>query len=127
MSVYFIDDIQFDSAESAAEYIVTEDDITEEEYDEYIDSDGPVYLLGHNYDISYILQRIDPTAYRCGYLDYVDVRLLELRAEVAWEIESIFEGEEEDIRGYTVYRVDPDAEDEDIAYLKDHLVDRILV
>jgi hypothetical protein len=36
------------------------------------DCEGPVELCGSTYSASYVLQEIDPVAYRCGFNDYVD-------------------------------------------------------
>jgi len=44
-----------------------------EMYEEMLDDcEGPVELCGMTYSASYVLQEIDPTAYRCGFNDYVD-------------------------------------------------------
>jgi len=41
-------------------------------YKEALDSDGPVSVAGMKFDASHILEELDPTAYRCGLVDYVD-------------------------------------------------------
>lgn len=33
---------------------------------------GDVNVAGLNYDMARVLADVDPTAYRCGYLDYLD-------------------------------------------------------
>ena len=44
-----------------------------EMYEEMLDDcEGPVELCGMTYSASYVLKEIDPTAYRCGFNDYVD-------------------------------------------------------
>ena len=43
-----------------------------EQYDESLDSDGTVTVCGFEYDPSRILKELDPDAYRCGLIDYVD-------------------------------------------------------
>lgn len=39
----------------------------------------PIDICGLTYDPSVALKRVDPTAYRCGFLDYCD--------SMEWEIE----------------------------------------
>ena len=41
-------------------------------YDEMLDMDGPVTVGGRKFDAHRILEEFDPTAYRCGFSDYVD-------------------------------------------------------
>ena len=47
-------------------------DDQEEAYKETLDSDGPVQVAGMTFDASRIIEELDPTAYRCGLVDYVD-------------------------------------------------------
>ena len=44
----------------------------EEQYKEALDEEGPVVIAGMKFDPSYALKELDPTAYRCGLVDYVD-------------------------------------------------------
>lgn len=44
----------------------------EKQYDEMLDSEGPVNIGGIKFDVSYALQQLDPTAYRCGMNDWLD-------------------------------------------------------
>jgi predicted nucleic acid-binding Zn-ribbon protein len=44
----------------------------EDSYREAIDLAGDLELCGMTYNRSYALMRLDPTAYRCGLLDFVD-------------------------------------------------------
>jgi chaperonin cofactor prefoldin len=44
----------------------------EDQYQEVLDSDGPVIIAGMKFVPSYALKELDPTAYRCGLVDYVD-------------------------------------------------------
>jgi hypothetical protein len=47
--------------------------IASEMYDEMLDDcEGPVNLCGMTYSASHVLREVDPTAYRCGFNDYVD-------------------------------------------------------
>lgn len=44
-----------------------------DQYEEMFDEIyGEVNIAGYTYDTSYALKELDPTAYRCGLLDYVD-------------------------------------------------------
>ena len=47
--------------------------MAEEMYDEMLDDcEGTVTLCGMTYSASHVLREVDPTAYRCGFNDYVD-------------------------------------------------------
>lgn len=47
--------------------------ISENDYDEMLnDCYGEIEICGMSYVASYALKEVDPTAYRCGYNDYVD-------------------------------------------------------
>lgn len=41
-------------------------------FDDLLDEDGPVVLGGYNYAPSDVFKRVDPTAYRCGLVDFAD-------------------------------------------------------
>lgn len=41
-------------------------------YNDYLNESGEVNIDGCTWDRSYVLKELDPTAYRCGYLDYAD-------------------------------------------------------
>ena len=41
-------------------------------YDESLDSYGTVSIMGLEFDPSRIIKELDPTAYHCGYNDWVD-------------------------------------------------------
>jgi hypothetical protein len=43
-----------------------------EMYDDILDSEGPVCIGGVEYSPSLVLREVDPTAYRCGFNDFVD-------------------------------------------------------
>jgi hypothetical protein len=40
-------------------------------YDEFLDCEGPVQVAGFYFDASRILKELDPTAYDCGFADWV--------------------------------------------------------
>ena len=41
-------------------------------YKEMLNEEGPVKVCGLTFDPAYIVEELDPTAYRCGLIDYVD-------------------------------------------------------
>ena len=45
-------------------------EVTEKEYDEYLDADGKINVCGNTYWPSQILKDVDPTAYSTGYTDW---------------------------------------------------------
>jgi hypothetical protein len=44
----------------------------EEQYCECLDESGDVNICGLKFAPSYALRKLDPTAYHCGLLDYID-------------------------------------------------------
>ena len=44
----------------------------ENEYCEMLNEEGPVKVAGLTFEADQIIRELDPTAYRCGLLDYVD-------------------------------------------------------
>lgn len=51
---------------------------------------GTVSICGYEYDASYAYQRLDPTGFRCGMLDYYDG----LRSDIESELEDMDDGKE---------------------------------
>jgi len=47
------------------------DDYTDQ-FDEMLDELGDIDVAGYKFSVSYILENLDPIAYRCSLLDYVD-------------------------------------------------------
>lgn len=43
-----------------------------DQYEEWLDADGDVLIAGISFSPSYILQELDPIAYRCGLFDFID-------------------------------------------------------
>ncbi len=64
---------------------VTEEKVYEM-YDEMLDEQGLIKIGNLEYYPSYVLEKVDPTAYTCGFWDFVN----------AMQIEIIDEDEEED-------------------------------
>ena len=55
-----------------------------ERFRDYLDSDGPVDIVGLSLYPSQILEEVDPVAFRCGVTDYVDMLVCD--GEIAeWE------------------------------------------
>lgn len=46
--------------------------VSDNDYDDYLDSEGEVKVAGLTFYPSYIIKNCDPTAYRCGKIDYED-------------------------------------------------------
>jgi phage shock protein A len=69
-----LDEVQDDitSTESKMENFDKNGDDVEDKYIDALDSDGTVTVAGMEYDPSRILQELDPTAYRCGLVDFAD-------------------------------------------------------
>lgn len=44
----------------------------EEQFDDMINEYHEVQIMGLEYTASDVLRKVDPTAYRCGLLDYAD-------------------------------------------------------
>lgn len=55
----------------------------EEMYDDMLDGCyGPVHIGTLEYSASYVLEEVDPIAYRCGMVDYMDsLELVEIDGE----------------------------------------------
>jgi len=51
--------------------VITETEALEM-YDDLLDCDGPVRIGNLTYPASQVLREVDPTAYQCGFNDYVD-------------------------------------------------------
>lgn len=49
-----------------------ESDDYEEQYNDLLNESGLVYIGGIEFDPSDILKKLDPIAYRCGLLDYIN-------------------------------------------------------
>lgn len=93
----------FSSEESwrIAEEIVENADI-HGDFDDYLDEEDDISILGLSYYPSYVLSRTDPTAYRCLYLDYVDG----IRSNIQSDIEKMEGGDETVFHGYIVKAVE---------------------
>ena len=52
-------------------YEIDPDDY-ENEYCEMLNEEGPVKVAGLTFEADQIIRELDPTAYRCGLVDYVD-------------------------------------------------------
>lgn len=41
-------------------------------YDDMLNEGGPVSIAGMDFDPAHALEELDPIAYKCGWLDYMD-------------------------------------------------------
>ena len=55
----------------------------EEEWRDFIDEEGPVRIIGLEYNAAHVLEQINPTAYSCGLNDYIDS--LEIEEDKAYK------------------------------------------
>lgn len=53
-------------------YEVIDEDVAYERYDESMDCEGEVDVAGTSFLPSKIIKEMDPTMYRCGFVDYCD-------------------------------------------------------
>lgn len=53
-----------------------------EQFRESLDFDGPTEICGIKFWPSKILEELDPIAYRCAFIDYLDMVLSELDTEL---------------------------------------------
>ena len=69
-----IEDIKrgIQEAQEEMDALTIDPDDCEDIYCEALDCEGPVYAGSIAFDPSHILRELDPTAYRCGLVDYVD-------------------------------------------------------
>jgi predicted nucleic acid-binding Zn-ribbon protein len=63
---------EIDAKEKELENFEIDVDDHEADYKDALDSDGPVNVAGMKFDTHRIIEELDPTAYRCGLVDYVD-------------------------------------------------------
>lgn len=86
------------------EYFELEDGDYAESFDDLLDEEGDIVILGMRYYRSTVLQKVDPVAYRCclnDYLSSLDVEddpkyqaLCEQIDELEWALEQIEEESE---------------------------------
>lgn len=80
--------VNFDTVEEVSTYIV--ENMDDEYYDDMLDEIyGEINICGYNYYASNALARIDPVAYRCGYVDFCD----SLYGDIAYDIERMSDGD----------------------------------
>ena len=59
----------FENRADAKDYII--ENIDYQYYNEWLDCDREIEVLGFSYYPSYILENLDPIAYRCGFDDFL--------------------------------------------------------
>lgn len=88
-----------------------EENIDEESYDEMLNEVyGEVVFGTLSYLASQVLEAVDPIAYRCGFLDYVDH---ELYGNIKYELERMDDGKELEFYGVTVEFTDEEEDEEE--------------
>ena len=79
--------ININNVSSFRDYPVTNGEIDAyDAYDEFLDSEGTVNVMGMEFFPSRIISELDPTAYSCGYNDWVD--------EIQRDLEDAIENED---------------------------------
>lgn len=53
-------------------YEIKDDSTLDQEYRDFIDEFNEVKIMGMAYCASRVLEELDPTAYRCGFNDWLD-------------------------------------------------------
>lgn len=105
---WIIDGNEFDSARATAEYIT--DNMDDSVYDDMLDECyGDIEICGLSYSASIALYRVDKIAYNCGRNDYYD----SLSGDIAYDIDRMDDGDEEEYYGFTVECVDDEEDEED--------------
>jgi len=102
-----IDAIKADIENKQSEIDSFEYEVSEEDFDSYLDDEGPVTLYGMGFYPSDILKNCDPIAYRCGKSEYesnIDLNGVAEYADLKDELEALefeledLESELEDLR-----------------------------
>ena len=105
---------EYDDAYEVAKVVLDEDSIDYEEFDQLLDESGPVEICGIKFDPSRILRELDPIAYNVYSSDWASEELPERRAQIEFELNRMYDGEEQDFNGYTVtYNEDEEEEWDD--------------
>lgn len=75
------DDQDYDDADGQ----VISEDAAEEMFREALDEQGPIRIGECDYDVSRVLEAVDPIAYRCGLNDFIDVLVQDGTVVEGWE------------------------------------------
>lgn len=100
--MYTIDENNFETAESAAHYIIDNADLIDEYNDMLDDCYDEIRICGLRYAPSEALRRVDKAAYDCGYEDYLD----SLYWDVLCEVEGMDDGDALTSYGFEVVYTD---------------------
>ena len=105
----FINEVFEDNdARAVADYIV--EHMNDDAYDEMLDDCyDEIEICGCKYSPSVALYRVDEVAYRCGRNDYYD----SLASDMAYDIDRMDDGEEQEFYGYIVTATEDDDNDDD--------------
>ena len=105
---YIMNKVEYSSAEEVA-YAITEN-MDETAYDEMLDECyEEIDICGLKYAPSIALYRTDEIAYRCGMNDYYD----SLAQDIAYEIDRMDNGDEEEFYGETVTAIDDEVNEDE--------------
>ena len=80
----------------------------EDEYREMLDEWGSIKVAWIDFEASEILEKLDPTAYRCGLNDYADSCEDERECSECWEVYS----DEEEANQCCIERTDEEIEED---------------
>lgn len=87
--MWIVNGIECANAEKAAQEVI--DAMDDSYFVEMLDEIyGTVSICGYEYDASYAYQRLDPTGFRCGMLNYYDG----LRSDIESDLEDMEDGDE---------------------------------
>lgn len=104
---WYVDNVEFDDARRAAEYIV--ENSSEDAYDEMLDEVyGEIEICGYSYYASIALYRVDPVAYRVGRSDWEDYEA----GEIEYQLERMDDGDSDTFYGFDVEAVEDDEDEE---------------
>ena len=98
MSKYFLTDNEaFETEEDCAQYIIENAD-GYDDFDDFLNMESEVSILGYDFDPAEVLKELDPIAYDCEYSDYMDSQY----SDILERLENMEEGETETFFGIEV-------------------------
>lgn len=106
---YIIDgEYEFTDAREVAEHIT--ENMGDDAYDDMLDDCyGDIDICGLPYSASIALYCVDKIAYNCGRNDYYD----SLASDIAYDVDRMDDGDEEEFYGFVVECVDDEEPDDD--------------
>lgn len=108
-------DMRFDDAESVAEYCYDEDNVSSDDFDEYLDDCfESIDICGETYSPSTCLYGVDEDRYNSLYEDWVEGKVSSEREDITYELNRLSDGDTYDIANYTIYVYEEDGEEESV-------------